>query len=388
MTRCTAARVDHDALRSNYLTIASHLAREAALNRQAGRGPAVAPGIIAVVKANAYGHGAVAVARTLEHAGARWLAVADIEEGMELREAGIRTRILVFGALSVSDVAGVFTHDLTPTIASPAAARALHAAARTRQTKLRCHLKIDTGMHRLGFRFDNVRHTVPELLTSTSLDIEAVHTHFATADEPEHPLFDEQRTRFDAACVALAELGVRPHYRHAANSAALLRDSRVWLDFVRPGLLLYGIAPPPLTTTMMLAPVMTLSSRIVAVKGLRTGDAAGYGGRFRADRPAVLAVVPAGYADGLDRRLEGRGYALVRGRRAPIVGAVSMDMLTVDVTDHGPVEPGDEVVFLGTQGDLASQTIDAREVASWIGTIPYEVLCRLGARVERRHTGG
>lgn len=385
MTRCTAARVDLDALRSNYQSITTYLAREAALNREAGRGPAQAPGIIAVVKANAYGHGAVAVARALEAAGARWLAVADIEEGMELRLAGIRARILVFGALSVSDVDGVFTHDLTPTVSSPAAARALQSAARTRQTQLRCHLKIDTGMHRLGFRFDNLRRTAPELLASENLQIEAVHTHFATADEPEHPLFDEQRVRFDQACDGLVEMGLRPRYRHAANSAALLRDSRVWLDFVRPGLLLYGLAPPPLTTTMPLRPVMTLTSRVVAVKGLREGDTVGYGARFRAVRPAVLAVVPAGYADGLDRRLDGRGYVLVRGRRAPIVGAVSMDMLTVDVTDHGDVDPGDEVVFLGSQGPSAVQTIDAREVASWIGTIPYEVLCRLGTRVERRY---
>jgi alanine racemase len=412
VTRCTAARVDLDALRANYQAIAGYLSREAALNRDAGRAPARAPGIIAVVKANAYGHGAVAVARALEGAGARWLAVADIEEGLELRAAGIRARILIFGALSVSDLDGVFTHDLTPTISSPAAARALHAAAHSRAVRLRCHLKIDTGMHRLGFRFDNLRRTAPAVLASEHLEIEAVHTHFATADEPEHPLFEEQRTRFDRACAVLGELGFTPPHRHAANSAALLRDSRVWFDFVRPGLLLYGVAPPPLATTIPLAPVMTLTSRVVAVKGVRPGDTVGYGARFRAERPSVLAVVPAGYADGLDRRLEGRGYVLVRGRRAPIVGSVSMDMLTVDVTDHGPVDPGDEVVFLGSQAgsrestvgsresavgsqesgvgssESAAQTIDAREIASWIGTIPYEVLCRLGSRVERRYDRG
>jgi alanine racemase len=387
VTRCTAARVDLDALRSNYQAIVTYLASEAALNRDAGRGPIEAPGVIAVVKANAYGHGAVAVARALEDAGARWLAVADIEEGIELRDAGLRARILVFGALSVSDVDGVFTHDLTPTISSPAAARALQAAAHARQTVLRCHLKIDTGMHRLGYRFDNLGRTTPALLASANLEIESVHTHFATADEPEHPLFEEQRLRFEQACAVLAELGLAPPSRHAANSAALLRDSRVWFDFVRPGLLLYGVAPPPLATTIPLRSVMTLTSRVVAVKGLRAGETAGYGARFRAERPSVLAVVPAGYADGLDRRLEGRGYALVRGRRAPIVGSVSMDMLTVDVTDHGVVDPGDEVVFLGSQGASAVQTIDAREIASWIGTVPYEVLCRLGSRVERQYHG-
>lgn len=388
MIRCTAARVDLDALGSNYRGIVEYLARETTLNRQAGAGPGVAPRVIAVVKANAYGHGAVPVARALEAAGATWLAVADIEEGIELRRAGIRARILVFGALSVSEVDGVFAHDLTPTISSPAAARVLEAAAASRGVRLTCHLKIDTGMHRLGFRADNVRRTLPAVLGSPHLAIEAIDTHFATADEPEHPLFDEQRRAFEAACDAIDVLAGRSHARHAANSAALLRDSRVWYDFVRPGILLYGIAPPPLATTIPLVPVMTLTSRIVAVKGLRPGDTVGYGARFRAERPTTLAVVPAGYADGLDRRLEGRGSVLVRGRRAPIVGAVSMDMLTVDVSDIGDVNPGDEVVLLGRQGHAPWQTIDAREMADWLGTIPYEVLCRLGARVERSYVQG
>ncbi|MGE0040111.1 MAG: alanine racemase [Vicinamibacterales bacterium] len=387
MIRCTAARVDLAALEANFRAVRAYLAREAGLNRAAGAGPSAAPGIIAVVKANAYGHGAVAVARTLEAAGAAWLAVADIEEGIELREAGIRARILVFGALSVSAVDGVFAHDLTPTISSPAAARALEAAARARGARLACHLKIDTGMHRLGFRHDNLRRTLPGVLASPHLAIEAVHTHFATAEDAEHPLFEEQRVRFGEALGTLDALGARPRYRHAANSAALLRDSRVWYDLVRPGLLLYGLAPPPVATTIPLAPVMTLTSRIVAVKGLRPGESVGYGARFTTPEAATLAVVPAGYADGLDRRLEGRGAVLVRGRRAPIVGAVSMDMLTVDITGIPDVAPGDEVVFLGRQGDAAIQTIDAREVAAWIGTIPYEVLCRLGARVRRQYDG-
>ncbi|MGE3277981.1 MAG: alanine racemase [Vicinamibacterales bacterium] len=385
MIRCTAAHVDLAALEANYRALGAYLAAEAALNRAAGAGPVTPPGIIAVVKANAYGHGAVPVARRLEAAGATWLAVADIEEGMELREAGIRARILVFGALSVSDTDGVFTHRLTPTIASPAAARAVAAAARARGVRLDCHVKIDTGMHRLGFRHDNLARTLPEVFADPNLSVEAVDTHFATAEDAEHPLFEEQRVRFDEALRTIEALGARPRLRHAANSAALLRDSRVWYDLVRPGLLLYGLAPPPLATTMALRPVMTLASRVVAVKGLRPGESVGYGGRFTTDRPATLAVVPAGYADGLDRRLEGRGAVLVRGRRAPVVGAVSMDMLTADVSDIPGVSPGDEVVFLGRQGDEAIQTIDAREVAAWIGTIPYEILCRLGARVARRH---
>jgi alanine racemase len=383
--RCTSAHVDLDATRANYRALVDYLSRETALNRGAGKGPAVAPGIIAVVKANAYGHGSVPIARALEDAGATWLAVADIEEGIELRNAGTRARILIFGALSVSALDGVFESDLTPTIATPAAGRALQKAAVARDTRIKYHLKIDTGMHRLGFRHENLPWTLRELLESSHLEMEAVYTHFATADEPEHPLFDQQRENFERACSTLHELGGRPVYRHAANSAATLRDSRVWYDFVRPGLLLHGIVPPPLNTTMPLRPAMSLTSRVVAVKGVRVGEAVGYGARFRAERPTTLAVIPAGYADGLDRRLEGRGSVLIRGRRAQIVGAVSMDMLTADITHIEDVNPGDEVVFLGTQGDAAAQTLDAREMASAISTIPYEILCRLGARVHRAY---
>lgn len=385
MTRCTTARVDLAALDRNFRAIGWYLQDEASLNRGAGRGAVRPPGIIAVVKANAYGHGARPVAKTLEAAGATMLAVADIEEGVDLRRSGIHAPILVFGALSVSDLDGVFDHDLTPTISSPAAGAALQAVADKRGTKLRYHLKIDTGMNRLGFRHDNLRRTLPALLSSPNLSLDAVHTHFGSADEPGHQLFDDQRTRFESACHVLDELSAAPRLRHAANSAALLRDSRVWYDLVRPGLLLYGLVPPPLGSTLPLAPVMSLTSRVVAVKGVRAGETVGYGGRFTADRAVTLAVIPAGYADGLDRRLEGRGAVLIRGRRAAIVGAVSMDMLTVDVTDIDAVGPGDEVVFLGSQGSEPQQTIDAREMAAWIGTIPYEILCRLGARVERKY---
>jgi alanine racemase len=380
--RCTTARVDLSALESNFRAISEYLHHESSLNRIAGRGPVMAPAIIAVVKANAYGHGARRVASTLEQAGAIMLAVADIEEGVDLRKSGVRAPILIFGALSVSDLDGVFDHDLTPTISSPATGHALQAAAEKRGATLRYHLKIDTGMNRLGFRHDNLRRTVPQLLASRNLALEAVHTHFGTADEPGHALFETQRTRFDTGCRVINELGAGPHLRHAANSAALLRDSRVWFDFVRPGLLLYGLVPPPLGSNIPLKPVMSLTSRVVAVKGIRPGETVGYGGRFTAEGPVTLAVIPAGYADGLDRRLENHGVVLIRGRRAKIVGAVSMDMLTVDVSDIDGVGPGDEVVFLGSQGE---NSIDAREMADWIGTIPYEILCRLGSRVERKY---
>jgi alanine racemase len=380
MIRPTVARIDLAALQSNYRHIVRYLA---------GDRPDRAPGVIAVVKANAYGHGAGQVALALEAAGADLLACADIEEGAALRAAGVRADILVFGALSVSDLDGLFDLRLMPTVSTPGAAQAVQAAAATRNVRLRYHLKIDTGMNRLGFRFDNLSRTLPALLASSNLELEAVYTHFATADDPESPLFGEQRLRFERALTEIdARRGPgspgRPFYRHAANSAATLRDSRVWYDRVRPGLLLYGIVPPPLWSTLPLTPVMTLGSRVVAVKGMRAGESTGYGARFVAEQPMTIAIVPAGYADGLDLRLAGRGTVLIRGRRAPIIGAVSMDMLTADVTGLD-VSPGDEVVILGSQGD---DRIDAREMAAQIGTIPYEIPCRIGSRIERVYVNG
>lgn len=378
MVRQTVARIDLSALAGNYRLLVDSLVREPRAGTAAA-GEGTPPGVIAVVKANAYGHGAAQVARTLENAGADLLACADIEEGAALRAAGVRADILVFGALSVSDLDGIFDGALTPTISTPFAARAVQASAARYKQRVRYHLKIDTGMNRLGFRFDNLRRTLPELLASPNLELDAVYTHFATADEPGSPLFDLQRTRFAQALTVLDELGARPRFRHAANSAAFLRDSRVWYERVRPGLLLYGIVPPPLASTLPLRPVMSLRSRVVAAKGVRVGETTGYGGRFTADRPTTIAIVPAGYADGLDLRLAGRGTVLIRGRRAPIVGSVCMDMLMADVTGLD-VSPGDEVVLIGEQG---TDRIDVREMAAAVGTIPWEVVCRVGTRIQR-----
>jgi len=376
MIRSTVAHVDLAALQANFRTIQEFVG---------------GPRVIAVLKANAYGHGSARVALALEQAGATMLACADIEEGIVIRQAGARVPVLVFGALSVSDLDGLFEYALTPTISTPGAAKAVQAAAARHRTTIGYHLKIDTGMNRLGFRHDNLRRTLPDLLGSANLRLDAVYTHFATADVPESPVFNDQRERFEAVWSVvqglLVERGLQPAgvLRHASNSAALLRDSRVWYDAVRPGLLLYGIVPPPLASTIKLTPVMSLTSRVVAVKGLRPGEGVGYGWRYQADSPRTVAVVPAGYADGLDTRLCGHGHVLIRGQRAPIVGAVSMDMITVDVTNLGDVQPGDEVVILGRQGDETWQQIDAREVAAAIGTIPWEIVCRLGTRIERQY---
>jgi alanine racemase len=376
MIRSTVAHVDLAALQANFRAIQELVGGTR---------------VIAVIKANAYGHGSGPVALALEQAGATMLACADIEEGVVIRQAGVRVPILVFGALSVSDLDGLFEFALTPTISTPGAARAVQAAAARQKATIGYHLKIDTGMNRLGFRHDNLRRTLPDLLSSANLRLEAVYTHFALADVPESPVFNDQRQRFESAWSVVHQLIVErglqplPVIRHASNSAALLRDSRVWYDAVRPGLLLYGIVPPPLASTIQLTPVMSLTSRVVAVKGLRPGEGVGYGWRYQADSPRTVAVIPAGYADGLDTRLCGRGHVLIRGQRAPIVGAVSMDMITVDVTNLGEVQPGDEVVILGRQGRESWQQIDAREVAAAIGTIPWEIVCRLGTRIERQY---
>ena len=369
--RPTFAEIDLDAVRANYAAVARHV-----------DGPG-APRVIAVVKANAYGHGAVPVARALETAGAGMLACADIEEAVTLRGGGVRAPILVFGALGVSDLDGVFTHGLTPTVSSPFAARALGDAAARRGATVACHLKIDTGMNRLGFRFDNLRHTIPDVLGRPGIEVAAAYTHFATADDAAHPLFELQRARFDESLRCLAGLGVRPALRHAANSAALLRDRKTWYEAVRPGLLLYGLIPAGAGAALPVAPVMTMRSRVVAVKGMRVGETTGYGARAPVERPATIAVVPAGYADGLDVRMAGRAWVLVRGRRAPVVGAVSMDSITVDVTGLD-VTPGDEVVLVGAQ---SGARIDAGEIAAALGTVPHEVLCRTGSRIVRAYAG-
>src|SRR5687768_15385827 len=237
MIRSTVARVDLAALQTNFRAIQTFLSNAPGTAAPRTAAPPTTPAIIAVVKANAYGHGSERVALALEQAGATMLACADIEEGIVHRRAGASVPILVFGALSVSDLDGLFEYALTPTISTPSAARAVQAAAARQGTQLGYHLKIDTGMNRLGFRHDNLRRTLPELLASPNLRLEAAYTHFATADVPGSELFDTQSRRFAAAFAVVEDVASgfsRKILRHACNSAALLRDSRVWFDLVRP----------------------------------------------------------------------------------------------------------------------------------------------------------
>ena len=372
--RPTVARVDLDAMRANFRAIVS---------LSSPRLTAPAPAIIAVVKANAYGHGAPQVGLALEEAGAAMLACADIEEGIVLRQAGVRAPILVFGALERQRSrrrlrARPHADDLD----ARRGARAAGRAPRPRGVTLRCHLKIDTGMNRLGFRHDNLdadaaRRSRP---ARTSRSTRSTRTS-RPPTIPDHALFGEQRERFEASIArARRRSASTPGVRHAANSAALLRDERVWYDFVRPGLLLYGVVPPPLATTLPLRPALSLHSRIVAVKGMRPGEGTGYGLKTTVDRAARRSPsCPPATPTASTCRLAGRGFMLVRGRRVPIVGSVCMDMTMIDVTGMD-VAPGDEVVIVGEQGD---ESIGVREIAAAIGTIPYELLCRVGSRIQR-----
>ena len=374
MVRPTFAQIDLDILKTNYQSVLRLVSQPVSKSD-------LRTSVIAVVKANAYGHGAVAVARALEEAGASMLACADIEEGVQLREAGINVPILVFGALNVSDLNGIVEHGLTPTVSSPSAARALQVMAEKKRSLINCHLKIDTGMNRFGLRYDNLRKTLPEVVVNKNLIFDSIYTHFATADDFNLPLFEKQQKRFLNAQKVLSEFSLSRLFCHAANSAALLRDRRCWLNAVRPGLLLYGIVPPSLKvpTDFKVRPVMTLHSKIVTVKGVRAGETVGYGGKFSASKPTRIAVVPAGYADGLDVRLSGTGYVLVRGRRVSIVGSICMDSIMIDVTDVH-VETGDDVVLIGEQGD---DCIDVIQMSKWLGTVPHEILCRTGSRIGR-----
>jgi alanine racemase len=338
----------------------------------------------AVLKADGYGHGAKAVARTLERAGASGMCVALLEEGIELRGAGIKIPILVTGGYYGRAWGELLRHDLTPVLHDPGQVELLAEEVRySRAEPIRAHVKIDTGMSRLGMSAADLPRLAQALAKNPEVLLDGLMTHFACADAGETPGIDEQLDRFDAATTALGRLGFAPKVRHAANSAALMRSERAWLDLVRPGIALFGVEPRA-GLSKELRPVMRVSSEIVALRDLPVGASAGYGGTWVAERPSRIATLPIGYADGLVRSLSNQGSILVRGRRAAIAGAVSMDMTMIDVTDIDGVRVGDECVVLGTQkGVLGEDSISVAEVAAQLGTIPWEVLTNVSRRVPR-----
>jgi alanine racemase len=344
--------------------------------------------IWAVLKADAYGHGAPAVARTLERdQRVSGFCVALLEEAVELREAGIVAPILVMGGHYGDAHEEVIARGLIPVVHDAGQIAAFARLVRTgiASGPIDVHLKVDTGMARLGVPMQELPALATKLADYPEVRVHGLMTHFACADEADDRETVQQISRFDEATALLASRGVRVATRHAANSAALLR-AQARFDAVRPGLALFGVSPrvggQPLTG--QLKPVMRVRTEIIAARMVEAGAPVGYGATWRAPRRARIATVPMGYADGLSRHLSNRGHVLVRGRRAPIVGAVSMDMVMIDVTDIDGADVGDEVVVLGAQdGPLGRDAIGADEIAGHAGTIAWEVLTSISRRVPR-----
>jgi alanine racemase len=337
--------------------------------------------VMAVVKANAYGHGAVRVARAALAGGARWLAVNLVDEGVELRRAGIAGRILVLGYIPPWEADKVIFYSLTPTVNTRQLAMALASAAQQRSLQVPVHVKVDTGLSRYGLPPEEVVPFVQGLAAMPRLQFEGLWTHFASADERDKSFTLQQLGLYQSTLGRLTEVGLPPRLRHAANSAAALDMPETHLDFVRLGISMYGLYPSAeVSRAASLTPVMALKSRVARLRRLPAGSTVGYGRTFTAERDTLVALVPGGYADGLRRSLSNTGQVLVRGQRAPIVGRVSMDQIVVDVSDIPGVEHDDEVVILGRQGGDA---VTAEEMAGWMGTINYEVVTGVSLRVPR-----
>lgn len=337
-----------------------------------------------VLKADGYGHGSKAVARTLERAGIDGVCVALLEEGIELREAGIRVPILVMGGYYGRAWGELLRYELTPVVHDAGQIIALAEEVRFAGAEpISVHVKIDTGMSRLGVTLAELGTVADAFARCPEVALGGLMTHFACADLGDSRTVDEQLDRFDGATATLAERGLVARVRHAANSAALVRSPRAHLDLVRPGIALFGIQPFA-DAAPGLRPVMRVRTEIVAVRELERGQSVGYGATWTAARTSRIATIPLGYADGLSRALSNRGHVVVRGKRAPIAGVVSMDMTMIDVTDVDGVRLGDECVVLGSQkGPLGEDSLSAEEVAATLGTIPWEVLTNVSRRVPR-----
>jgi alanine racemase len=346
---------------------------------------------MAVVKADGYGHGSVAAAYAALEAGATWLGVALVEEGVELRDAGIDAPILLLSQPPVEAAGAVVDAGLTPVVHSrrfvDALAKATADAGAVDPQPV--HLKVDTGMHRIGCSPSEALDLAPAIKKHRELHLQGLLTHFAVADEPDNPYTARQVAVFEAVRKELARSGIRPPLVHAANSAGVLTTPEAHYDLVRCGIAVYGIAPgQALDGRLPLKPALSLKARVSYVRHLVAGERLSYGLRYELDVPSTVVTVPVGYADGVPRRLgQVGGEVLIGGRRKPIAGTVTMDQLLVDLgpTDvGGAVEVGTEVVLLGRQGD---ERITAAEWAERLGTIPYEVCCGIGDRVPRRYLG-
>jgi alanine racemase len=376
LIRPTRAEVSAPALRHN-LRVARKLAAPAE--------------VMAVVKANAYGHGAVQVARVLEDEGVAMLGVALVEEGVELRSGGVKAPILVMGGSYEGGYGLMVEHRLTPTLFRREHIEGLIAAAQRSGQPATAHLKLDTGMSRLGVQ----REELPEFLTLLrgargSIELEGFLSHFANADVQGDALTGKQNLNFREGLSRVRDAGFNPRFRHLSNSAGLLAQGALNdgldINLVRPGLLLYGLVPDAwLGGDVALQRVVAWKTGVMHLKQIEPGTAVSYGGTWVAKRRSLIATLPIGYADGFSRVYSGKASVLVHGQRAPVVGRVTMDMCMIDVTDIAGVKVNDEVVILGGQG---GQRIDAEELAELAQTLHYEVLCSLGARVPRLLVGG
>ena len=337
--------------------------------------------ILSMVKANAYGHGAAAVARALEAEGSDAFGVATVEEAVELRHAGIRSPIMVVAGVFLEQLNDFFEYTLIPAVHDVETLRRLEEAIASRGRSLEFHLKIDTGMGRIGLLPAEIDAWLPELKKLKSLKIAGVFSHFSHAESVEGDYTRRQLQVFQSVVSRMRSENIAPPLVHLANSAATITLPAAYFDMVRPGLMLYGVYPSPIMAQQItLKPVLSWKTRILQLKKVPPGSSISYGQTFITKRESLIATLPIGYADGYQRLLSNRGEALVRGKRAPVVGRVCMDLTMIDVTDIGQVKQGDEVVLLGGQHGAE---ISADEMAAWSNTISYEILTSIGARVPR-----
>jgi alanine racemase len=368
--RPTWAEIDLDALASNFRAIRQHV------------GPGVK--VMAAVKANAYGHGAVECARRLADEGVDWLGVALPEEGVELRRAGITKPILCLGGFWDGQEAVCLRERLTPVVYRPDMIESLDRAARDHGVVADVHLKVDTGMGRLGVRDDALAEFCETLKRCKNVRLDGLMTHLAAADDPKREEFTRtQLDRFTQAVSELRERGFTPTYLHEANSAAAFAFPESRGNMVRPGATLYGFVRdvlPPNILAPPLRPVMSVRSRIMLLKQVDKGEKLGYDCTYETTRESLIATLPIGYDDGYIRALSNRGRVIVRGRFAPVVGRVSMDLTLINVTDVAGVSLDDQVTLLGRDGELA---ITAEDVSELAGTISYEIACGISGRVPR-----
>lgn len=368
--RPTCAEIDLEALAFNYASVKEFVGANTP--------------IMAVVKADAYGHGAVPCAKRLEEAGADWFGVATVEEGAELREAQIAKPILILGGTWPGQETKVLNLDLTPVVFRLDQAESLAAAAARQGAKAKFHVKIDTGMGRIGFRADQAAAVAEAFAKMQNVEIDGIMTHFAVADKIDETDYTNRQI---AACAEAVDVfhahGHRPKYIDMANSPGAIVHPLSRSKMVRIGGILYGLGGDVLPDGVdqpELRPVMAVRSRIGQLKTIRAGETVGYGRTFTAERESLIAAVPIGYHDGLPRALSNKGWFVINGRRAPIAGRVSMDWTTVDVTDTPDVSVGDSVTIIGSEG---SEVIRAEDLAVQTNTISYEITCGISARVPR-----